>query len=145
MVHSKKFYFLASLTTPLSPLPWLLTHHSLFPSPTPPSLVARPPGHRRPLPYLFPPYLLSNQKLTSQTLRYNFSTLNVSLCSSSSTLSALPSKSAPHTFHGAAPALALTKLPSSFLSFWWVGWNSNLIEIFVELYFGAGRGRSFDF
>ncbi|KAI9107287.1 hypothetical protein K1719_021675 [Acacia pycnantha] len=39
------------------------------------------------------------------TIPANFSTLNVSLRSSGSTISAPPSKSAPHTFHG---ALALT-------------------------------------
>ncbi|KAK1347350.1 TCP domain-containing protein [Heracleum sosnowskyi] len=42
------------------------------------------------------------------TIPANFSTLNVSLRSSGSTLSAPPSKSAPHTFHG---ALALTHHP----------------------------------
>ncbi|KAL1320044.1 hypothetical protein AAHE18_14G028000 [Arachis hypogaea] len=40
------------------------------------------------------------------TIPANFSTLNVSLRSSGSTLSAPPSKSAPHTFHAAALALA---------------------------------------
>lgn len=40
------------------------------------------------------------------TIPANFSTLNVSLRSSGSTLSAPPSKSAPHTFHGAALGLA---------------------------------------
>ncbi|XP_004485466.1 transcription factor TCP8 [Cicer arietinum] len=42
------------------------------------------------------------------TIPANFSTLNVSLRSSGSTLSAPPSKSAPHSFHG---ALALTRHP----------------------------------
>ncbi|CAJ1963734.1 unnamed protein product [Sphenostylis stenocarpa] len=42
------------------------------------------------------------------TIPANFSTLNVSLRSSGSTLSAPPSKSAPHTFHG---ALALAHHP----------------------------------
>lgn len=42
------------------------------------------------------------------TIPANFSTLNVSLRSSGSTLSAPPSKSAPHTFHG---ALALSHHP----------------------------------
>ncbi|KAK9286645.1 hypothetical protein L1049_015045 [Liquidambar formosana] len=40
------------------------------------------------------------------TIPANFSTLNVSLRSSGSTISAPPSKSAPHSFHGAALALA---------------------------------------
>ncbi|KAL2536985.1 Transcription factor TCP8 [Forsythia ovata] len=42
------------------------------------------------------------------TIPANFSTLNISLRSSGSTLSAPPSKSAPHTFHG---ALGLTHRP----------------------------------
>ncbi|KAL0539151.1 hypothetical protein IC582_023331 [Cucumis melo] len=40
------------------------------------------------------------------TIPANFSSLNISIRSSGSTLSAPPSKSAPHSFHGAALALA---------------------------------------